>query len=126
MARKDFPADVKKELDARPEVRVETEEDGQRHSTIVWAVVTPAGVFVRSYHGPKGRWYQRVKRTGTAAVRVGRRRVAVRAEPDRDPSRNRRIDEAYQKKYGGRWPAETDAMVKPASVRQTTLRLMPA
>lgn len=123
---KDFPADVKKELEERPEVRVETEEDGQRHATIVWAVVTPAGVYVRSYRGPKGKWYQRAKRTGLAVLRVGRRRVAVRAEPDRDPARNRLVDDAYRKKYGERWPAETEAMVKPAAVRQTTLRLVPA
>ncbi|HYM49850.1 MAG TPA: DUF2255 family protein [Candidatus Limnocylindrales bacterium] len=123
---KDFPADLKEELRERPEIRIETEEDGTRHSTIIWVVVTADGVFVRSYRGPQGKWYQRVKRTGTAVLRVGRRRIPVRLEPDTDPTHNRRIDEAYQRKYGPRWPVETEAMVKPASVRRTTLRVLPA
>jgi hypothetical protein len=122
----DFPADIKKVLRERPEIRIETEEGGERHSTIIWVVVTPDGVFVRSYYGPKGKWYQRVKRTAAAVLGVGRRRVPVRAQPDTDPEHNRRIDEAYQKKYGDRSPAETEGMVKPTTVRRTTLRLLPA
>jgi hypothetical protein len=123
---KDFPADLKQEVRERPEVRIETEEDGKRSSVIIWVVVTPDGVFVRSYKGSKGQWYQRIRRSGTGALRVGRRRIAVRAEPDADPAHNQRVDHAYLRKYGTRWPDDTDAMVKPASVRRTTLRLTPA
>lgn len=123
---KDFPEDLTRELEKRPEVRIETEEEGRRSSVIVWVVVTPDGVYLRSYKGPKGKWYQRAKRDGKAVLRVGRRSIPVRAEPDLDPQRNRRVDEAYLGKYGSRWPKETEDMVKPASVRTTTLRLLPA
>ena len=122
---KDFPKDLVRELEERPEVRIETQEHGRRSSVIIWVVVAPDGVYVRSYRGSKGVWYQRLRKDGSGALRVGRRRVPVRAAPDSDPTRNRRIDQAYLSKYGGRWPKETEAMVKPASVRRTTLRLEP-
>jgi hypothetical protein len=125
MGSSSFAADALEEFRQRPEVRIETEEDGKRASVIIWLVVAPDGVYVRSYKGPKGKWYQRAKVTGTAVLQVGRRRIRVRVEPDLDPQRNRRVDEAYLEKYGSRWPKETEAMVKPASVRRTTLRLLP-
>lgn len=122
---KAFPSDLKRELEQRPEARIETEEDGKRSSVIIWVVVTPDGVYVRSYRGPTGTWYRRIRRSGKGVLRVGRRRVTVHAEPDTDPERNRRVDHAYEQKYGSRWPQETAAMVKPAAVRRTTLRLTP-
>ena len=123
---KAFPANLIKEFKDPPEVRIETVVDGTPRSTIIWIVTTGDGVFVRSYHGSRGKWYQRLLRDRTGVLRVGRRRVPIRAEPDADPQRNRRVDEAYSRKYGSRWPGETEAMVKPASVRRTTLRVTPA
>jgi hypothetical protein len=126
MESKSFAPDILAELRDRAEVRIETEDDGKRSSVIIWVVVTrEGGVYVRSYRGPKGKWYQRTRRDGQAGLRVGRRTLRVRAEPDSDSELNRRVDDAFNEKYGSRWPKETEAMVKPASVRRTTLRLTP-
>src|SRR5205085_12553390 len=106
---KDFSRDLVRELEERAEVRVETEADGRRSSVIIWVVVTQDGVYVRSYRGSKGVWYQRLRQDGTGALRVGRRRAPARAAPHPDPARNRRRDQAYLPTYGGRRPEGTEA-----------------
>jgi hypothetical protein len=57
-------------------------------------------------------------------VGVGRRKVTVRAEPEQNPQVIRAVNAGYRKKYGERWPDDTEPMLK-RSVQQTTLRLTP-
>lgn len=114
---KSFTKEQLQRLSDAAEIRIEAMEGGRRHSTIVWVVVDGDAVFVRSYLGARGRWYQRVRRDGRAVIRVDALAIPVRADPEADPEVNRRVDEAYRPKYGRRWPADT---------AQTTLRLLPA
>lgn len=107
------------------EIRVETEEAGKRHTTTIWVVVDDGAAFIRSAMGARGRWYQRVLREGKAVIRAGHTAIAVRAEPERDVERNRLVDEAYRRKYGRRWPEETEGILA-RDVAQTTLRVVPA
>jgi hypothetical protein len=50
--------------------------------------------------------------------------VKVRAELERNPLVIRAVNVAYRKKYGQRWPDETQTILK-RSLLPTTLRLTP-
>jgi hypothetical protein len=108
------------------EVEIETRRDAKSplHRTTIWIVPTEYGVYVRSYKGKKGRWYQEALVNPLVAIRVGRRKVAARAEPVRNPAIIRAVNAGYRKKYGERWPEETKDMLK-RSLLPTTLRLTP-
>jgi hypothetical protein len=108
------------------EVDIETRRDAKSplHRTTIWIVPTEYGVYVRSYKGTKGRWYQEAIANPLVAIRVGRRKAAARAELERNPAVIRAANAGYRKKYGERWPDETKEMLK-RSVLPTTLRLTP-
>jgi len=106
------------------EVQIETRRDAKSplHRTTIWIVPTEYGVYIRSYKGRKGRWYQEALAHPLVAIRVGRRKVTARAEPEHNPLVIRAVNAAYRKKYGERWPDETKDMLK-RSILATTLRL---
>jgi hypothetical protein len=108
------------------EVEIETRRDAKSplHRTTIWIVPTEDGVYIRSYKGRKGRWYQETIANPLVTIRVGRRNVAARAEPEHNPLVIRAVNAAYRKKYGERWPDDTQAMLK-RSIFPTTLRLTP-
>jgi hypothetical protein len=108
------------------EVEIETRRDPRSplHRTTVWIVPTEYGVYVRSYKGKKGRWYQKALFNPLVTIRVGRRKVTARAEPEHNPLVIRAVNAGYRKKYGERWPDETREMLR-RSVLPTTLRLAP-
>jgi len=108
------------------EVEIETRRDARSplHRVTIWIVPTEYGVYVRSFKGKKGRWYQEALANPLVTVRLSRRKVSVRAEPERNPLVLRAVNAAYRKKYGERWPDETKPMLR-RSVIATTLRLTP-
>jgi hypothetical protein len=108
------------------EVDIETRRDAKAplHRTTIWIVPTEYGVYVRSYNGKKGRWYLEALANPLVAIRVGRRKVAARAEPERNPVIIRAVNAGYRKKYGERWLDDTKEMLR-RSVLATTLRLTP-
>ena len=108
------------------EVEIETRRDARSplHRTTIWIVPTENGVYVRSYKGKKGRWYQEALVNPLVTIRVGRRKVTARAEPEHNPLVIRAVNAGYRKKYGERWPDETKEMLR-RSVLPTTLRLTP-
>src|SRR4030088_1041332 len=108
------------------EVEIETRRAAKSplHRTTIWIVPTEYGVYVRSYKGKKGRWYQEVRAAPLVTIRVGRRKVTARAEPEHNPLVIRAVNAGYRKKYGERWPDDTKAMLK-RSILPTTLRLTP-
>jgi hypothetical protein len=108
------------------EIEIETRRDAKSpvHRTTIWIVPTESGVYVRSYKGKRGRWYQEALANPIVTIRVGRRKVTVRAEPERNPAVLREVSDGYRKKYGERWPDDTEPMLR-ASVVSTTLRLTP-
>lgn len=108
------------------EIDIETRRDAKSplHRTTVWVVPTKDGVYVRSVNGKKGRWYQEAIANPRVTIRVGRRKLAARAELERSPAVIREVSAAYREKYGERWPDDTEPMLR-RSVLPTTLRLTP-
>jgi hypothetical protein len=108
------------------QVQIETRRDSKSplHHTTIWIVPTTEGVYVRSYYGKKGRWYQEALANPKVTVSVGRRRAAARAEPEHNPQVIRAVNAGYREKYRERWPDDTQAMLK-RSLFPTTLRLTP-
>jgi hypothetical protein len=108
------------------EVEIETRRDARSplHRVTIWIVPTEDGVYVRSYKGKKGRWYQEALAEPLVTIRLGRRKVTVRAESEHNPLLIRAVNAAYRKKYGERWPDETNDMLR-RSLLPTTLRLTP-
>src|ERR1700686_539280 len=108
------------------EVQIDTRRDAKSplHRTTIWIVPTEDGVYIRSYKGRKGRWYQEALANPLVTIRVGRRKVTARVEPEHNPLVIRAVNAAYRKKYGERWPDETQDMLK-RSILSTTLRLTP-
>ena len=84
----------------------------------IWSVVVDDEAYVRSYHGDRGRWYQRALREGRLRIEG----IETGVEPERDTELNERISDAFRAKYGERSPGPTEAMVAP-EVAATTLRL---
>ena len=95
------------------EVEIETRGDPKSplHRVTIWIVPTEYGVYVRSFKGKKGRWYQEALANPLVIIRLSRRKVSVRAEPERNPLVLRAVNAAYRKKYGERWPDETKPML---------------
>ncbi len=108
------------------EVQIETRRDAKAplHRTTIWIVPTEYGVYIRSYKGRKGRWYQEALANPLVTIRVGRRKVSARVEPEHNPLVIRAMSAGFRKKYGERWPYETQDMLK-RSILPTTLRLTP-
>ena len=108
------------------EVEIETRGDAKSplHLVTIWIVPTEYGVYVRSYKGKKGRWYREALANPLVTIRLSRRKVTARAEPERNPLVIRAVNVAYRKKYGERWPDETKDMLR-RSLLPTTLRLAP-
>jgi hypothetical protein len=106
------------------EVEIETRRDAKSavHRTTVWIVPTKDGVYVRSFKGRRGRWYQEATANPSVTVLVGRRKVKARVEHEKNAQAIRAVSAAYKEKYGERWPDETEPMLK-RSVLPTTLRL---
>lgn len=108
------------------EIQIETQRDAKSpmHRTTIWIVPTEDGVYVRSVNGRKGRWYQEALANPLVTIRVGRRKLTARAEPELKASILREVSAAYREKYGERWPDDTKPMYR-RSVLSTTLRLAP-
>jgi hypothetical protein len=108
------------------EVEIETRRDPKspQHRVTIWIVPTEDGVYIRSYKGKRGRWYQEALANPTVTIRLGRRKLTARADPEHNPELIRAVNAAYRKKYGERWPDDTQAMLK-RSLLPTTLRLTP-
>ena len=108
------------------EVEIETRRDTKSplHRVTIWIVPTEEGVYVRSYKGKRGRWYQEALANPLVSIRLGRRQVKARVEPEHNPLLIRAVNVAYRKKYGERWPDETQAILK-RSLLPTTLRVTP-
>ena len=108
------------------EVDIETRRDAKSplHRVIIWIAPTEYGVYIRSYKGKRGRWYQEALANPIVTIRLGRRKVTSRAEPEKNALVIRAVNAAYRKKYGERWPDETSDMLR-RSLLPTTLRLTP-
>jgi hypothetical protein len=111
-------------LDRAREVAIETLRlDGTPRRTTIWLMVDRNDVFVRSWKGDRGYWYQSARETpDQVTLHVGRRAIPVRVISATDVDSVGRCSLALEAKYAGD-PA-TRAMVSPA-VLGTTLRVEP-
>lgn len=111
-------------IDAAYEVDIEsTRPDGTTRSTTIWAVVDDGEVFVRSWRGDRGYWYQAaLDRPDELALIVDGERLPVRAHAARDEHGIGRCSAGLSKKY--RRDSSLPGMLLPR-VLPTTLRLEP-
>ena len=118
-------ADLLRKLAESEEIEIETRRDAKSplHRTTIWIVPTEKGVYIRS-GSLKGRWYQEALANRNVTIRVGRRRVAARVQPDNDSSVVRAVNAAYRTKYGEAWPDSARSVVRVSRLH-TTLRLIP-
>jgi hypothetical protein len=122
-----FAPDVLSALDQIEEVQIEPRSsDGQPGQPVtIWVVVVDGrDVFVRSYRGPRGRWYQALMKDPRRVLRAGQRAIPFRAGRVDDPETIARVSEAYRRKYERKWPTETADMLRDEML-PTTLRLEP-
>jgi hypothetical protein len=92
------------------------------HSVPVWVVRVGDDLYVRSWRGEDGAWYQAAKarREGHVSARDVQRDVEF---VDADDAVNDTVDAGYRDKYA-RYPGYVEPMVS-AQARATTLRLVP-
>ena len=112
------------QLDRLKEVRIETARpDGSVRSTIIWAIVDDGEVFVRSWKGDRGYWYQAaLDAPEDVAIVVDGARVAVRVVAATDQHSIDRCSAGLMRKY--KRSASLDSMIQPYNLG-TTLRLEP-
>lgn len=92
------------------------------HSTPIWVIVEEGSVYVRSYRGQAGRWYQEITTFPFAILHVAGEQLTVRAVQVADEATIARVSQALLQKY----PASsyTGPMVRD-EIGGTTLRLEP-
>jgi hypothetical protein len=117
-----FDLEILNLLDETEEVYIETSRDANapEHRTIIWVV--GSDVFVRSVHGPEGRWYQRISANPEGALLAGDARIPVRSA---HAATVEAVSTAFRSKYEEAWPDETVGIVRCETL-PTPLRLSPA
>jgi hypothetical protein len=93
-----------------------------RPYTTIWVVRTGDGLYVRSYRGRDGAWYQAAQRRPEGRIQAGglTRDITFTEPEDADQTA---IDQAYRAKYSPTDSASADLMVAPQA-RVTTLQLL--
>jgi hypothetical protein len=89
--------------------------------TWIWSVVVDGALYVRSYNGRSGRWYQAAIKQKAGRITAAGRTKEVSFEPV-SGSRNDGIDDAYRSKYA------SSPYLKPmisARARDATVRITP-
>lgn len=118
-----FALDTLELLRTTREVRIETRSaSGTVHRTIIWVVVDQDRAFVRTYLGPRSRWYREALAAGDCTLWIGTDSIPVRLTPATDADQVAAVSRAFQTKYA-RSPS-TPAMVRE-EVLETTLELLP-
>ena len=95
-----------------------------RPYTRIWVVRVGDGLYVRSYRGRDGIWYQAVQRRPQGRIRASGVEHDTTFEHPADVDEDT-IDAAYRSKYGRYGRSYLDPMLAPAA-RATTLRLSAA
>jgi hypothetical protein len=112
-------------LAAATELQISTRRaDGTlRPAVPIWVVRAGDGIYIRSYRGPEGTWFQRATAGGSAHIQAGTVTSEVTVTRA-DATARAEIDQAYRTKYGSFGRAYVDPMTaSPAAA--TTLQLTP-
>ena len=109
---------------AAKEVRIETRSaSGEVHRTIIWTAEQDGELYVRSYLGPRGRWYREAMADPDVAILVNRRRIEARAVPATDPTSIEACSSGLTAKYPR---SQSLRAMLVDEVLPTTMRLEPA
>ena len=109
---------------AAQEVRIETRSaSGEVHKTIIWTAEHDGVLYVRSYLGPRGRWYREAVANPDVAILVNRRRIEARAVPATDPTSVEACSAGLTAKYPR---SQSLRAMLVDDVLPTTMRLEPA
>ena len=76
--------------------------DGETYGTPtwIWSVVVDKELFVRAYNGRSSRWYNSaIKQKAGQIIAAGMTIEVIFEQADADENLNKRIDDAYRKKY---------------------------
>ena len=116
-----FDADTLQELRDVKELRVRTEKH-PKSAVVIWIVVADDEVFVRSWLGPRGRWYRDLAAGGPAVLEFAGRRIEVNASPVNDADSIARASAKFLRKYE---PSSHAREMVRSEILSTTLRLEP-
>lgn len=116
-----FDDNTLRQLGEVREVAIRTEKH-PKNAVVIWVVVADNAVFVRSWLGNKGRWYQDLVADSPATLEFGGYRLAVRATPELDPNAVATASREFLAKY--RASTHAQEMVR-SEILPTTLRLEP-
>jgi hypothetical protein len=108
----------------RREVDIETTRlDGTMRRVTIWVVVVDGEVYVRSWKGDRGYWYQEAREMpDEVSIHVGDRVIPVRAIHAVDEVSIARCSYGLEIKYAG--DPSTPGMLR-SNVLETTMRLEP-
>ena len=119
-----FPDLLLERIGVAKEVQIETRSRaGKVHQVTIWVVLVDGAVYVRSVRGTRGRWYRELTERREGALRVGARRVPVRASKVREPEMIDEISAAFWRKYPK--SASLFSMLRLVTL-ETTTKLDPA
>ncbi len=119
-----FDTQILNQLANTKEIEIETySATGQTHRTIIWVMVEDQNVYVRSWLGLKGRWYQEIKANPDAAIIMDGQHHPVHAVPVTDEAVISRISDNLLRKYHR--SSSANGMVRE-EILSTTLQLEPA
>jgi len=112
-------------LDDEIEVEIETyRPDGSPRRTIIWPLVDEGEVFVRSWKGDRGYWYQSATQPNAkVALIIEGRTVPVSVHDATDPESVKRCSHALELKYPD---DDSLAGMLREGILGTTLRLEPS
>jgi hypothetical protein len=118
------PQTLRRLIDEK-EIEIETQRlDGTPRRTVIWIMVDGEDVFVRSWRGDRGYWFQSATDPDAqVALIVDGKRVAVTVHDATDERSVARCSRQLELKYAG--DASLPGMLR-SSVLGTTLRLEPA
>ncbi|GHO42186.1 DUF2255 family protein [Ktedonospora formicarum] len=124
---KRFTEDQLQHLSHMKTVVIETRlsSHARSHSTPIWVVVEDGDVYIRSYRGQAGRWYQEITAFPSAVLHLNREQLAIRAIRVTDEATITRVSQALLQKYPTSSSSYAESMVRDEVVG-TTLRLEPA
>jgi hypothetical protein len=95
-----------------------------RRATPIWVVRVGDQLFIRSYRGQNGRWFQAAQQSHEGEISAGGLRKRVRFIETDETETQEAIDGAYRLKYGRYGARYVDPMIA-VDTRATTLALVP-
>jgi hypothetical protein len=109
---------------AELEIQPRRADGNLRRPTTIWVVRDGEDLYVRSFRGPTGHWYQDARARHEGHIRCKGVDKDVRFAEEDDTAVNARIDAAYQTKYR-RYGASYVGPMVAAAARTTTLKVLP-